>query len=233
MAKDRVRRAQELDAAARQLGVGGVDVIDAEVEHRRLVDVAVLALAEEEARTAAVEEGEVAEGLDVGQLQDVPVPVLRLADVADLSRDLTERAELKTCARAGATSLESAVPGRPLPAAQLLPALQPQLADGVGDVELHGVQADAHPPGDDAIAHAVPHRIDDAPFGGGEDIRVPGSAALGCAHGVMLVRRVANYTPPAPTAGRGSVMRGVVCCSGPPSYLAKACLAVGRGVRPR
>jgi hypothetical protein len=54
--------------------------------------------------------------------------------------------------------------------AQRFAVLQLQLVDGVLDVELDGVQADAAGAGNHAVAHAVAHAVDDLPLGGCEHV---------------------------------------------------------------
>src|SRR5687768_6558269 len=64
MAEDEVRRVGELHSPRQQLLVGGVNVVDAEVDHRlRAGRAAALRLAEEEPRATAVEEGQRAVGV--------------------------------------------------------------------------------------------------------------------------------------------------------------------------
>jgi hypothetical protein len=94
--EDHLRRVSELDAASLQRLVGGVDVGNAEVEDGVVLeagDFDAVVLFEEEARAAAIEEGELAVGVHVRQAEDVFVERLRPRDALHGARDLTDRPE--------------------------------------------------------------------------------------------------------------------------------------------
>jgi hypothetical protein len=60
----------------------------------------------------------------------------------------------------------SALSAGTTPRTQFGPTVQAELRDGIRDVELDCVEADAAPLGDLAVRQAVPDRVDHQPLGG-------------------------------------------------------------------
>src|SRR5690606_37674882 len=91
---DHVRSPDELSAAVSQRCERLVDVRHLEVEDR-VTGVSLGLAAEEEPRTTAVEEGEVAELVEEGQAGDVSVPCDCGVGIAYVAGDLADAAELE------------------------------------------------------------------------------------------------------------------------------------------
>src|SRR5690242_19062306 len=89
---DQVGCLLELDAAGGEFVVRRLDVVDAEVDDRRLAGS--LGGTEEQAGAAAVEESQVSEGVEVGEPQYVAVERHRFLDVGDRAGDLSNCAQL-------------------------------------------------------------------------------------------------------------------------------------------
>ena len=90
---DHMRRPGEVRPAIRQRLLGGVNVVDAEVEDRAGLPVRGILAMEVDPHAARIEEREVAERGQVWQPERLAVEVLRPGDIADGERDLADRAE--------------------------------------------------------------------------------------------------------------------------------------------
>ncbi len=202
---DHVRRVGELQAARRQRRVRRAHVVDREVQDR--VGRRALAFGQEQAHATAVEEGQVAERVEVREPEHLAVPGACRGDVAHVARDLAQRAQLDVVAHGELLPEEMAVAPHAVPAPQLGATREPQLLQRVGHVVLHGVQADALARRDLAIAQPVSHGLDDTPFGGRQDIGVRRAAAIArVGHGGSLAAGAANF-PTRPCARDQRVLR--------------------------
>src|SRR5687768_18177400 len=94
MAMDHVRSVSKLHAAGLHFFVGSFDVIDAQIEDGLCVG-GFLLLTEKQPNAAAVEERELVERVQMRQAEHRAVPMLRLLDVPDGARYLTDRTQLE------------------------------------------------------------------------------------------------------------------------------------------
>src|ERR1700722_16859747 len=85
-----------------------------------------------------------------------------------------------------------------VPLAQSPAVTKSKLADGVGEMKLDGVRADASPARDLSIAHPVPHGFHDTPFAGRQDVRMRWSANTTLAAHWEAVAHRASIFPPLP-----------------------------------
>ena len=113
-----MRRAGEVDAPRSQRLLRGVDVVDGEVEDRRGLPVGVVLAMQVEADASRVEEGQVAEGEDVREAEDLAVEALGARDVPDRERDLADGSDSVVC-------VVSVISVRLLPCASALVAGMP------------------------------------------------------------------------------------------------------------
>src|SRR5512135_619876 len=155
-----------------------------------------------ETHAAALEEHEVAEPEDLGQLQDVAVPGLARRGVSGVQRHLAELVEGKRVHRMGPPQARAGAGGREArPVAELGGRLDPELRGDVPNVVPDAVLADPPATGDLGPAEAMAPEVEDRPFGRRQDVRVRWSTAGSARHGQRLDPSASIFPPP-PRRGR-------------------------------
>jgi len=153
-----------------------MDVADAEIEdglcHRPVT------LRQEQANAVAIEESERAVGVEMAQPQHFAIKDARGANVLNAARDLADRSDIPVCRHVSPPPCKCTAASDATPLPDFDPTGEAELLQHVGDVEFHGVRADTQAPRYHAIGHSVPDLFGHTPFGGCQNVAVPGPSAF-------------------------------------------------------
>jgi hypothetical protein len=176
MAVHKMWRVGKLDSTSLEFGICPSDILHAKIE-QGLSEKHGIRFTQKKPNTIAIEKRQLAEGVQVFEAEDSPIPSFRLRDVAHRTRNLPDTANQKWLLHIHSFPLEGATHRNPKPFPQLLAAAETELRKRVPDMKLYGVRTDASPPCDLAIRHAVLDRMRDGPLGWRQYIVMGWSAA--------------------------------------------------------
>ena len=169
MAVHQVRRVVELDSTGLEFRICPSNILDAKIQ-QRLGGKRGLRFTQEKPNTIAIEERQLAEGVQVFESEDSPIPTFRLHDVAHRAGNLPDAAEYERLLHIHPFPFEGTTQRNPKPFPQLLAAAETELRKRVPHMKLYGVCTDASPPCDLSIGHAVFDSMRDGPLGWRQDI---------------------------------------------------------------
>ena len=172
-----VGRVHEPDAARFELGFGGMNIRDPQVEDRFASELACLLLGQHHAYPAKIEEGEIAEAIKLRKAERFAIPGSRFIEPPRRARHLPQHHVAILGIHGRPPQLvECSAPRDSVPAAQLFAARKAELAQRIAHVKLHRIETHAHALGDAAVGHAVPDLLRHPPFGGRQHVIVPGAS---------------------------------------------------------